>query len=88
MAILIGWIVFLRATLRSLGGFGVVLAAASLAVLFWAIVQWGVISLENPDAVTWVALIMLVAVLGVGMSWSHFRRRWSGQADVDEADRH
>jgi hypothetical protein len=25
-------------------------------------------------------------LLGVGMSWSHLRRRWSGQASVDRVD--
>jgi hypothetical protein len=34
----------------------------------------------------WVILVLLAAILGAGMSWSHLRRRWAGQADVDDID--
>jgi hypothetical protein len=27
---------------------------------------------------------LLAAILAVGMSWSHLRRKWSGQQDVDD----
>ncbi|MGB5773274.1 MAG: DUF6524 family protein [Sedimenticolaceae bacterium] len=31
-------------------------------------------------------LVLLSAILAVGMSWSHIRRRLTGQIDVDEVD--
>jgi hypothetical protein len=33
-----------------------------------------------------VLLLILGVILGVGMSWSHIRRRLSGQASVDRVD--
>jgi Family of unknown function (DUF6524) len=33
-----------------------------------------------------VVLVILSLILAVGMSWSHIRRRMSGQVDVDEKD--
>ncbi|MFO1426279.1 MAG: DUF6524 family protein [Steroidobacteraceae bacterium] len=29
-------------------------------------------------------LVILACILGLGMCWSHLRRRMSGQTDVDE----
>jgi hypothetical protein len=29
---------------------------------------------------------MLAAIMATGMSWSHIRRRMSGQLDVDDVD--
>ena len=34
----------------------------------------------------WLGLIALSLVLGIGLSWSHVRRRLSGQADMDDVD--
>jgi Family of unknown function (DUF6524) len=86
LALLIAWIVYLSATMRSLGLLGVVLAAAFFAALVWLFVSWGWISLSNTGALTWIALLLLSLVLAAGMSWSHIRRRLTGQADVDEVD--
>ena len=36
--------------------------------------------------IAWVVLVILSLVLATGMSWSHIRRRMSGQFDVDEKD--
>jgi hypothetical protein len=35
---------------------------------------------------TWIGLIALSLVLGIGMTWSIIRRAISGQLDVDEID--
>lgn len=86
LALLIGWVVFLRATLRSLGIGGVVLALAFFAVLVWVVVWYGWLSMDNTRALVWIALVVLAAILSMGMSWSHIRRRLSGQADVDQVD--
>ena len=39
--LLIGWTIFLRATSRSLGIFGLLLAAAFMGVLLWMMIDWG-----------------------------------------------
>jgi ABC-type sulfate transport system permease component len=38
------------------------------------------------STMAWVVLLILGVVLGVGMSWSHVRRRLTGQASVDRVD--
>lgn len=86
LALLIGWVVFLRATLRSLGVGGVLLALAFFGVLVWVVVWYGWLSMQNTRALVWIALVIIAAVLSMGMSWSHIRRRLSGQADVDQVD--
>ena len=86
VVLLIGWVIYLRATLRSLGEIGTFLALAFFAVLTWAMIDLGLISLENPTVFTWVVLSMLAAIMATGMSWSHIRRRMSGQLDVDDVD--
>jgi hypothetical protein len=88
IALLIGWVVFLRATMRSLGVGGVLLALAFFSVLIWSVVWYGWLSLDDTGALTWVALVVIAAILSMGLSWSHIRRRLSGQADVDQVDEH
>ncbi len=86
VVLLIVWTVFIRATLRSLGALGLVLAAAFFGTLLWMVIDWGWIPADNVTAVTWIVLVALSGVLAVGMSWSHIRRRLSGQADMDDVD--
>ncbi len=43
VVLLIGWTIFIRATSRSLGAFGVILALAFFGTLFWLVTQWGLI---------------------------------------------
>ncbi len=86
IALLIGWIIFLRATFMSMGWLGIVLGAAFFGCIIWLLVDIGWLSLESSTAFAWVALLILSLILAVGMSWSHIRRRMSGQFDVDEKD--
>ncbi|MCZ6686835.1 MAG: DUF6524 family protein [Gammaproteobacteria bacterium] len=85
---LIGWVMFIRAGRRSLGFTGFLLASAFFGTLFWLLMDWGLLSAENIDAVTWLVEVLLAGVLAIGMSWSHIRRRISGQVDVDDTDDH
>jgi hypothetical protein len=82
VALLIGWVVHLRATLRSLGALGVLLMLAFLAAVVWLPVSWNWIRFEQGGVIEWVVLAIVSIVLGVGMSWSRVRRRMSGQVDV------
>ncbi len=84
--LLIGWIIFLRATLRSLGLLGIGLGAALFGCLIWLLIDLGWLSLEQTGALTWIALVLISLILATGMSWSHVRRRLTGQFDVDETD--
>ncbi len=86
VVLLIGYIIYLRATLRSIGGLGMALIAALVAALIWVLYDYGILRLDNRDMNTWLGLFALSVVLGIGLSWSIVRRRLSGQADVDDVD--
>jgi len=86
LSLIIAWVVFIRATLRSLGIIGISLAAALFGTLFWMVIDWGLVSVDNIEAVTYIIQTILCLILAVGMSWSHIRRRMSGQVDTDEVD--
>ncbi|MCF2870135.1 DUF6524 family protein [Octadecabacter sp. G9-8] len=86
LILIIGYIIYMRATMRSIGPVGMALVLALVAAGLWVAFDLGWMSFENPTANTWIALIALSFVLGIGLSWSHVRRRLSGQADMDDVD--
>ena len=84
IVLLIGWAIYIRATIRSLGVIGTLLTLAFFGALIWSLVHYGVLSLDNTIALEYVVLVMLAAIMATGISWSHVRRRMTGQVDVDE----
>jgi Family of unknown function (DUF6524) len=86
IVLLIGWGVYIKATLNSLGFVGILVLAALFGSLVWLFIYWGWLSVTNISAMAWVIEILLSALLCVGMCWSHFTRRMSGQVDVDEIE--
>lgn len=86
VVLLIGWTIFLRATVRSLGAFGLLLAFAFFGTLIWLLIYWNIIPADSMTAVTYIILVVISGVLATGISWSHIRRRMTGQVDVDEVE--
>lgn len=86
VVLLIGWTIYLRATFRSLGLFGLALAFAFFGIILWWLIDMGWLGLNDISIFSYVALLIIAAVLATGMSWSHIRRRLSGQADMDDID--
>jgi hypothetical protein len=86
VVLLIGWVMFLRATWNSLGAIGTILAVALFAVIIWLLVYWDLFALDDTTVIEWVVLSVLTGVLAIGMSWSHVRRKLSGQYDTDEIE--
>lgn len=84
IAVLIGWIILITATKRSLDTLGMVLGIALLAGLVWLFIEIGWLSLDSASAITWVVLICIAALLAVGLCWSHIWRRLTGQFEVDD----
>jgi len=84
--LLLGWIFFVRTTLSAIGTAGIVLMAALFASIVWWIVSKGWLDVGNRSTMAWIVLLALGLMLGIGMSWSHIRRRLSGQAAVDRVD--
>ena len=86
LLLLVGFLIYLLATLRSIGTFGMLLVAALFGSGLWVLYSWGLLSLENSTLNTWLGLVALSLILGVGLSWSILKRRLSGQATVDDGD--
>jgi uncharacterized membrane protein YjgN (DUF898 family) len=86
LLLLIGYIIYLRATLRSIGGFGMALVLALVGAGLWVLYDLGLLLLDDGNFNTWIGLIALSLVLGIGLSWSHIRRKLSGQSDMDDVD--
>jgi uncharacterized membrane protein YozB (DUF420 family) len=86
IVLLIGWIIFVVATLRSIGRVGMLLIAVLFAALTWLMMSLGWLSLQNKQAIGWIALVALSVTLAVGVSWSFINRSLTGQVDVDTTD--
>ena len=78
--------VYLVATMRSIGLLGAVVIAAIFGAGLWVLTDWGLLGLENSALNIWLGIIALSLILGVGMSWSILRQRLSGQQTTDEVD--
>ncbi len=86
LVLLIGWIIYLRATFQSMGWLGITLGAAVLGCLVWLMVDQGWFSLDSQDTIIWIVLVILSLILAIGMCWSIIRRKMTGQIDVDHVD--
>jgi hypothetical protein len=84
VVLLIGWVVVLQATRRSIGLIGAGLALALCGGLIWLLVEQHVVSPTGSAAIAHIALLAVGLVLGVGMSWSLLSRRLTGQVDTDQ----
>lgn len=85
--LLIGWVILIRATMGSLGAIGILLAVAFFGLLIWLIVDVIGLDTQSFRVVSYIVQIMIASVLSIGVSWSHIRRRISGQVDTDEVER-
>ncbi len=86
LVLMVGYIIYLRATLRSIGPFGMVLVLALMAALLWVLYDYGLLAIDNTDALVWLGILAMSLVLGIGLSWSFVRRALTGQFDVDDTD--
>ena len=86
LVLLIGFVIYLRATMRSIGLFGVGLMVALFVVVGWVVLTYIGDGMLSTTVILWAVLLALSLILAVGLSWSHIRRKLSGQLDVDEAD--
>ncbi|KAA5607228.1 hypothetical protein F1188_00195 [Roseospira marina] len=85
VVLLIGYVLFVMATLRSIGKFGIILLLILFAVLIWVFVEYTGAVLDG-DILVWLGLFIVATIMAIGMSWSHIWRRMTGQVDVDEPD--
>ncbi len=86
LLLLAAYVIYLRATLRSIGPMGMGLVMSVVGALIWVLYDYGLLAVNNPDAMVWLGIFALSVVLGIGLSWSFVRRALSGQYDVDDSD--
>ena len=84
--LVIGYVIYVRATARSIGFVGAGLIAALFSASGWVLIDYGILDVQNPGVLQWLILVAAGVILGVGLSWSHVRRALSGQADVDDVE--
>ncbi len=61
VVLIIGWVMFVRATLRSQGGVGILLGAGFFAALMWLLTYYQIVPADSATAIVWIALICLTA---------------------------
>lgn len=86
IVLIIGWVIYIRATKNSLGPIGAGLAAALFGCIVWLFIEWGLFEATDLTIMTWLIEVILSLILALGMSWSHIRRRLSGQIDTDDVE--
>jgi hypothetical protein len=82
VVLLIGWVICLRTAFVALGWLGVGLGVALLAALVWVLVDARLLDTHGPSTLTWIGLVIVGVILGLGLSWSLIRARLTGQVEV------
>ncbi len=86
LILFVAYAVFVRATLQSIGKIGIGMIVTVIGVLLWVLYDKGLLDPANSTLMTWIGLVGLSLVLGIGLSWSIIRRRISGQVDTRHSD--
>ena len=86
IVLIIIWTIYIRATMRSLGMFGLILAVAFFGVLLWLAIDFIPSLAEDTTVFIDLVLVVFSGILATGITWSHMRRRITGQADVDDVE--
>jgi len=77
---------YLSATLKSLGMLGIIILIGFCGTLIWLFVDQDWLDLSNSGILSWIMIFMISTVLGVGISWSHVKKRITGQFDTDDVE--
>ncbi|HLS69417.1 MAG TPA: DUF6524 family protein [Kiloniellales bacterium] len=77
-------LIYLRATIRSIGPIGIGLITAMLGSFVWWLSDLDLIDMDNRMVLDLILLVMLATLMSIGLSWSHIRNRLSGQIDSDD----
>ena len=78
------YLFYFTATKKSLGILGIILVFGVCGTLVWLFVDQGWLDLSNSGILSWVMIVMISVILGLGISWSHFKKRITGQFDTDD----
>ncbi len=78
---IIGYVIYFRATFESIGFIGIGLALLFFAGIVWLLLDYGILNFREYGTVAWIGLFVLATIMAIGMSWSFIRRKLSGQVD-------
>lgn len=78
---IIGYVIYFRATFESIGYIGIGLALLFFAGIIWLLFDYGILDLGEYQTFSWVGLFILATIMAIGISWSFIRRKLSGQVD-------
>jgi len=81
LVVVLGFIICINATVRSLGGLLLTPGIGLVAALIWMLSSWNWIDLSDHLQRTLVLEGAIVAVLGAGLPFSQIRFRLAGQKD-------
>ena len=84
LLLIVGWVICIQATKRSLGLRGALLIVAIFAAVIWLLEDQGLLDPSGSKTIATIVLVLVTLVLGIGMSWSHLNRRLTGQVDTDQ----
>ncbi|WP_223788429.1 DUF6524 family protein [Marinicella meishanensis] len=84
MLLLACYLFFVTATVKSLGWLGIILVLAIGGTVIWLFVDQGWLSWSNTGIMAWLLIVMISILLGLGISWSHIKKRITGQFDTDD----
>jgi hypothetical protein len=87
VALLAVWIFCAGATWRSLGTVGIVIGVAFFAALVWLFTSRGWLSVGNPSAMSWAGILIVACLLTIGLCWTLFQERVTGQIVVEDPRR-
>jgi hypothetical protein len=82
VVLLIGYVIYFRATLESIGLFGIGLLLAVFGLALWLLANNGLFNAGSPDHVAWAGLLIMSLIMAAGMTASFATRATSGQVDV------
>jgi hypothetical protein len=85
LLLLVGWVVYIQATRRSLGLVGALLVAALTGAVVWLLSAYRIIATTG-TAIGHIILIAVALLLTAGMTWSHLSRKLTGQIDTDTVE--
>jgi hypothetical protein len=81
VVMIIGYVVYLRATFESIGMIGIGLILLFFAGIIWLLLDYGILNVQEYGTLSWIGLFVLATVMAIGMSWSFIRQKLTGQID-------
>lgn len=80
---LIGYAIFIRSIITSLGKWGAATSIGMLGTVAYLAQDYGIVNLANPTSAVWVLIIAASALMATGMTNAFFVRWISGQREVN-----